>query len=89
MTTTESSKQRVLDALAHREGAGVPIDFGSTSVTGVHATVVAALRDYYGLENRPVRIHEPMQMLAIVEDDLAAAMGIDTMGFLAAVLTSA
>jgi len=80
MTTSEASRQRVLDALAHREGAGVPIDFGSTSVTGIHATVVAALRDYYGLERRPVRIHEPMQMLAMVDDDLATAMGIDTIG---------
>jgi hypothetical protein len=79
MSITQTGRQRVLDALAHREG-GVPLDFGSTSVTGIHATVVAALRQHYGLERRPVRIHEPMQMLALVEDDLAEAMGVDTIG---------
>jgi hypothetical protein len=49
-------------------------------VTGVHATVVAALRDHYGLEKRPVKVHEPYQMLALVEDDLRDAMGIDVAG---------
>ena len=79
MPISQFGRQRVLDALAHR-GGGVALDFGSTSVTGIHATIVAALRQHYGLERRPVRIHEPMQMLAIVEDDLAEAMGVDTIG---------
>ena len=58
----------------------VPIDFGSTAVTGMHVSCVAALRDYYSLERRPVKVHEPYQMLGMVEDDLKDAMGIDTEG---------
>jgi hypothetical protein len=73
-------RERLLATLSHREPDRVPIDFGSTSVTGIHASCVAALRDYYGLEKRPVRIHEPYQMLALVEDDLKDAMGVDVQG---------
>ena len=77
------SRERVLSALAHREPDRIPIDFGSTPVTGIHASVVAALREHYGLERRPVKVHEPYQMLALVEDDLQQALGIDTEGVFA------
>src|SRR5512143_744845 len=73
-------KERILAALRHREPDAVPIDFGATAVTGIHLSCVAELRDYYGLEKRPVKVHEPFQMLGLVEDDLADAMGIDTVG---------
>jgi uroporphyrinogen-III decarboxylase len=75
-----TSRQRVLAALNHRQPDRVPVDFGSTAVTGIHVSCVAALRKHYGLENRPVKVHEPYQMLGLVEDDLKDAMGIDTEG---------
>ena len=75
-----TSRERILTSLSHREPDQVPVDFASTAVTGIHVSVVAALRDYYGLEKRPVKVHEPYQMLGLVEDDLKAAMGIDTEG---------
>jgi hypothetical protein len=75
-----TSRERVRQALSHRAPDQIPVDFGSTSVSGIHVTVVAALRDYYGLERRPVKIHEPMQMLGLIDNDLALAMGIDTVG---------
>ena len=40
----------------------MPIDLGGTGVSGIHASVVAALRDRYGLEKRPVKVSEPYQM---------------------------
>jgi hypothetical protein len=58
----------------------LPIDFGSTGVTGMHATCVAALRRHFGLENRPVKVHEPYQMLGLLEDDLQSALGLDVEG---------
>jgi uroporphyrinogen-III decarboxylase len=75
-----SSKQRVLDALNHRTPDRVPIDFGSTAVTGMHASCIAALRDYFHLEKRPVKVHEPFQMLGLVEDDLREALGVGVRG---------
>lgn len=74
------SKERILAALSHREPDRVPIDIGSTAVTGIHVSCVAALRDYYGLERHPVRVHEPYQMLGLVDEDLKQAMGIDVDG---------
>ena len=86
MTTTQASlqsRERLIAALNHKEPDRIPIDFGATAVTGIHASCVAALRDYYGLEMRPVRIHEPFQMLGMVEDDLRESMGIDVAGVFA------
>ena len=73
-------RQRVIDALNHRQPDRVPVDFGGTAVTGMHVTCLAALREYYGLEKRPVRIHEPYQMLGMIDEDLREAVGIDIIG---------
>jgi hypothetical protein len=75
-----SSRGRVLAALAHRTPDAVPIDLGATPVTGVHVSCVAALRDYYGLEKRPVKVHEPYQLLGLLEEDLKQAIGVDVEG---------
>jgi hypothetical protein len=75
-----ASRQRIADAISHRQPDRVPVDFGATNCSGIHASCVAALRDYYGLEKRLVRISEPGQMLGVIDDDLIAAMGIDTVG---------
>ena len=80
MTDLAPSRRRLLDALAHRQGDRVPIDFGGSAVTGVHVSAVSALREYYGLEKRPVKVHEPYQMLGLIEADLRQAMGIDVAG---------
>lgn len=72
-----SSRDRVKDALAHRQPDRVPVDFDGTAVTGIHISVVEQLRDYYGLTKEPVKMHEPYQCLGKVEDDLAEVLGID------------
>lgn len=74
-----NGKEKLQRALSHREGP-VPLDMGSTSVSGIHCSVVEALRSYYGLEPRPVKIHEPYQMLGLIEEDLQEALGIDVNG---------
>ena len=81
--TVTTSRERLANALNHKQPDRIPIDFGGTAVTGVHASCVAALREYYGLERRPVRVHEPFQMLALVDDDLKDAMGVDVTGIFA------
>lgn len=73
------SKRRFLEAIHHRESP-VPVDFGATTVTGIHVSCVAALRDHYGLERRLVKVHEPYQMLGLVDEDLKQALGIDVEG---------
>lgn len=75
MTT---SRERVLTALDHRQPDRIPVDFGSTTVTGIHSSCVVALRDYFGLEKKPVKAIDPGQFLGEIDDDLKLAMGIDT-----------
>ena len=79
-TETITSRERLIATLNHKQPDRIPIDFGGTAVTGVHVSCVAALRDYYGLEKRPVPVHEPYQMLGTLEDDLLDAMGLDVVG---------
>jgi Uroporphyrinogen decarboxylase (URO-D) len=74
-----NSREKVRKALNHEAGP-VPVDFGSTPVTGIHVSCVAALRDHYGLPAHPVKVWEPYQMLGEVEEDLAQALGIDCVG---------
>ncbi len=75
-----TSKERVRAALAHQEPDRVPVDFGASSVTGIHVKIVGALRAHYGLAPGPVKVHEPYQMLGLVEEDLKQALGLDVDG---------
>jgi len=75
-----NSRERVKTVLSHRNADTIAVDFGSTAVSGMHCKVIEGLRKYYGLEQHPVFVHEPYQMLGIVEDDLADALGIDCTG---------
>lgn len=72
-------RELLQNALDHKPGK-VPIDFGSTPVTGIHCTVVEKLRKHYGLEDRPVKIVEPYQMLGMIEEDLKESIGVDVDG---------
>lgn len=75
-----TSKERVLTAINHREPDMIPVDFGATPVTGIHVLAVERLREYYGLEKRPVKVTEPYQMLGDVDEALREAMGVDVIG---------
>lgn len=66
-------------ALAHESGR-IPVDFGSTPVTGMHVSVVAELQKHFGLGDAPVRVFEPYQMLGEITEPLRDAMGIDVIG---------
>ncbi len=72
-----TSRERILTALGHRQPDRLPIDFGSTAVTGMHVNIVAKLREHYGLEKRPVKVVEPYQMLGEVDEELKQIIGID------------
>lgn len=72
-------REILMNALEHKAGP-VPMDFGSTAVTGMHVTAVENLRKHFGLESHPVKVVEPYQMLGLIEDDLVEALGICTAG---------
>ena len=78
--TKTIGRERVLRALDHRQPDRIPVDFGGTFVSGIHVSCVLALRDYFGLEKKPVKAIDPGQFLGEIEEDLKLAMGIDTEG---------
>src|SRR5665647_2618006 len=75
-----TSKERFDLTVYHKQPDQVVVDFGSTAVTGIHVLSVENLRRHYGLENKPVRVIEPYQMLGEVDRELIDAMGIDVIG---------
>lgn len=72
-----TSKEKVQNAVNHKPGK-IPLDFGGTCVTGIHVSVLEGLREYYGLEKRPPKVVETIQMIGQIDDDLRDAIGIDT-----------
>jgi len=73
-------RERVLSALGRQEPDRIPIDFGATPVTGIHVSCVDALRRHFGIWSGPVKVHEPYQMLGLVEPDLQKILGLDVAG---------
>ena len=77
---SDTSKQNFIKTVNHQQPEKVVVDFGSAPVTGIHAVVVEKLREYYGLEKKPVKIVEPYQMLGELDADLIREMNIDVIG---------
>ena len=75
-----NSRENLRKTLNHQQPDRLVLDFGGTAVTGIHCLAVKNLREYYGLENHPVKVVEPFQMLGEVEKDLREAMEIDVIG---------
>ena len=79
-----TSRQNFIRTINHQQPDKVVVDFGSTAVTGIHVLIVEKLRDYYGLEKKPVKVIEPYQMLGEIDYDLIMAMNIDVIGLFGA-----
>lgn len=75
-----TSRERVIAAIEHKAVDTIPLDIGATFATGVSAKVITQLRDFYGLEKRPVRVFDPYQMLGELDNDLINAIGGDVIG---------
>jgi len=76
-----SSRDNFVKTISHQQPEKVVVDFGSSPVTGIHVVVIEKLRNYFGLEKRPVKVIEPYQMLGEVDDELIREMNVDVIGF--------
>lgn len=74
-----TSRERVLAALDHREPDRLPLDLGGSIVTGIHCEALQGVRRELGLEERPARIYDVVQMLGDVEMDLVERLGLDVL----------
>jgi uroporphyrinogen decarboxylase len=77
--TPMTSRERVLAALDHREPDRVPIDLSGHRSSGIAAIAYAKLRKHLRLPEKPLRIYDPVQQLAIVDQDVLDLFGADTL----------
>lgn len=75
-----TSRERVRKSINHQVPDKVPLDLGSTPVTGIAASAYAKLRGALGLRPQRVKVWEPFQVLAEVETEMRELLGVDTIG---------
>jgi uroporphyrinogen decarboxylase len=71
-------RERVLAALNHESPDRVPIDLSGHRSSGIAAIAYRKLRAALGLPDRPIRVYDPVQQLAIVDEDVLDRFGVDT-----------
>jgi len=75
-----NSRERLVATINHKQPDRVVLDIGATSQSGINASVLYGLRKALDLPQRPITVHEPAQMLGVVEDDILKVLGIDVVG---------
>jgi uroporphyrinogen decarboxylase len=73
-----TSRQRILAALNHQVPDRVPVDFSGHRSSGIAPLAYARLRRALGLADVPLRVYDPIQQLAIVDEDVLDLLGVDT-----------
>jgi uroporphyrinogen decarboxylase len=65
-------RQRIVAALNHQQPDRVPVDFGAHRSSGIAAIAYRKLRQALGLPERPIRVYDPLQQLAVIDEDVLA-----------------
>ena len=73
-------RERVLSAISHNLVDRVPMDLGSTHVTGIYRIAYTNLRNYLGLESTEGRIVNKMQQIVLPDEDVLKYFDIDVRG---------
>jgi uroporphyrinogen decarboxylase len=76
--TGMNSRERVLTALHHRQPDRAPVDLAGHGSSGIAAIAYARLRKFLGLKKKPIRVFDPVQQLAMVDEDVLERFGVDT-----------
>src|SRR5512141_3263259 len=72
-----NSRERLLTTLNHQEPDLIPLDLGSTQVTGIHVMAYRNLREALGLPPVEPTICDVVQQLALPDDDVIERLGVD------------
>jgi len=75
-----TSRQRLLATLNHQEPDRIPLDLGSTQVTGIHAIAYQRLREVLDLPPVDPEIYDQIQGLALPGQDVIERLGVDVRG---------
>jgi len=73
-----NSRERVLSALNHQQPDRVPVDLSGHRSSGISPIAYRKLRKALGLIEKPIRVYDIVQELAIVDDDVLEWAGVDT-----------
>jgi uroporphyrinogen decarboxylase len=73
-----NSLERITAAINHKQPDKVPIDLGSSTVTGISAVAYNNLKKYLKIEGR-TRVFDVVQQLANVEMEIADLFGVDAL----------
>jgi uroporphyrinogen decarboxylase len=74
---TMSGRERVVRTLRREPVDRMPIDLGMHPSSGISAFAYQRLREHLGLEPLPIRVHDSVQMLARVDEDVRARFHVD------------
>ena len=71
-----TSYQRVIDALEHREPDRIPFDLGAAAVTGINIRALRNLKEYLGIKT-PSSVQDDITQLALFDPDMAELFRTD------------
>jgi uroporphyrinogen decarboxylase len=74
-----TSRERVLAAINHQQTGQIPIDLGSNPSSGISAMGYNKLKKALGIQTGKTRVFDVVQQLAVVEDEVVDALGIDVL----------
>jgi uroporphyrinogen decarboxylase len=74
----DTSRERVIKAVNHREPDRVPIDLGGHRSSGIMAIAYNKLKQHLGIESGDIYVYDFVQQLAIVEPEILDRFGVDT-----------
>ncbi len=77
-----TSRERVLKALEHKEPDRIPLDLGSTLVTGITKNAYIRLAQRLGEELKEVELYDTVQQLAAVKEKILERLGVDIRGLI-------
>lgn len=72
-----TSRERIHAVYNHRDADRVALDLSSHPSSGIAAIAYAKLRRHLGLPEKTLRVYDPIQQLALVDDDVLDMFGVD------------
>lgn len=73
-----SGRQRIMDAIGHREPDRIPVDFGSSMVTSIHVQGYENLKNYLNIgTDRKTEIARGRSLVAVVDPEVQDRLNVD------------
>ena len=73
-----NSRELVLAAFEFKETPKIPVDLSGHRSSGIAAVLYPKFRKFLGLPDTTVYVYDPVQQLAVVDEDVLEIFGIDT-----------